>query len=79
MFGTAGVNGVSVLKIVAPKHDHVQSGKYVTLSIYTNIHIFRHLKLEIALAISSSNELKIEASNSTEQEIQRRGWRPCGI
>ena len=34
------------------------------MSIFLNINIFRHLKLEIALAIPALNEWKIEANNS---------------
>ena len=35
--------------------------------LHINRNIFRHLKLEIALAISASNEWKIESNNLTAQ------------
>ena len=35
--------------------------------LFISIKVFRHLKLEIALAIPASNEGKIETHNSAEQ------------
>ena len=40
------------------------------MSIFQKYYIFRHSKLEIALAIPASNEWKIEANNSTAQVLR---------
>ena len=38
--------------------------KYLRCLFFVNINVFRHLKLEIVLAIPVSNEWKIKAYNS---------------
>ena len=46
--------------------------KYINLGdvyFFINKNIFRHLKLEIAIAIPASNEWKIVRNNSAGQEL----------
>ena len=42
-----------------------------SMLFFTNINIFRHLKLEIVLAIPASNYSKIEANNSAPQGLKK--------
>ena len=43
--------------------------QYGRLIFFINMNILRHLKLEIALAIPASNDVKIEANNSAAQGL----------
>ena len=46
--------------------------QYWRCLFFTNMNIFRHLKLEIALAIPASNEWKTQTNNSAGQGLTRQ-------
>ena len=45
-------------KIVCDRYSVDKNGNFHTCLFFINSHIFRHLKLEIALAIPASNDKK---------------------